>query len=229
MLERRIELRASVRNFLENLKQQDIPLLIFSAGIADILEKVLEESLTHDYQSSEKALNIIRNIHVVSNRCIFESTKSSEINPLESASILPSTAILSSPTSPSSPKSSAFKFQHSINPQDHPDMYTNKYVAYGWGNSELPLGKLLNFHDPVIHVLNKRSSSFLTSCKFFHSSNETSRTNLLLLGKSNMSIHDSLLMLICIRSILSLLRLISTYEIVSTISILTYIQCAQYM
>eukprot|EP00187_Rhodella_violacea_P003212 CAMPEP_0174891650 /NCGR_PEP_ID=MMETSP0167-20121228/6710_1 /TAXON_ID=38298 /ORGANISM="Rhodella maculata, Strain CCMP736" /LENGTH=303 /DNA_ID=CAMNT_0016129909 /DNA_START=90 /DNA_END=1001 /DNA_ORIENTATION=- len=54
-------LRDQVREFLETLSQNDVPVLVFSAGIADILEEVLrQQDLLFD------------NTHVISNRIQFD-------------------------------------------------------------------------------------------------------------------------------------------------------------
>jgi len=75
------------------------------------------------------------------------------------------------------------RFIFDIDPKYSDNLPKSDFLPYGWGNSNIPQGRLIDFHEPIIHVLNKRSSSFLTSCSFFHSDNETSRTNLILIGR----------------------------------------------
>lgn len=62
--EGRIKLRDKVVDFVGLLQQQKIPLLIFSAGIADVLEEVLKCYVTIDVESMD----------VISNRCQFDSS-----------------------------------------------------------------------------------------------------------------------------------------------------------
>jgi 5'-nucleotidase len=57
----RIELRANIGCFLRMLREHQVPLLIFSAGIADVLEEVLRLQCEADWEHA----------HVISNRCIF--------------------------------------------------------------------------------------------------------------------------------------------------------------
>lgn len=59
---KKISLRDKVLDFFEKLKAEKIPLLIFSAGITDVLEEVIRQSgetIDHDL------------VHIISNRCIF--------------------------------------------------------------------------------------------------------------------------------------------------------------
>jgi len=70
---KKITLRHLVDEFLELLHKQHIPTLIFSAGIADVLEAVLRRSLTNLDWS---------NIYVISNRCIFNGDND-ELNAFE--------------------------------------------------------------------------------------------------------------------------------------------------
>lgn len=63
--ERAVQLRDHVDQFMAAMDTYRVPMLIFSAGIADILEEVLIQSIQYD--QADKA-----HVHVVSNRCIFE-------------------------------------------------------------------------------------------------------------------------------------------------------------
>ena len=61
----RIRLRKGVVSFIDRLTNANIPMIIFSAGIADVLEQVLKmETNMH---------SLPENICVVSNRCMFGS------------------------------------------------------------------------------------------------------------------------------------------------------------
>lgn len=64
--EGRFELRPKMLEFFKLLKEHDIPLLIFSAGIAEILIEVLRNYLPlDDYLNSH--------VHVISNNCLFSN------------------------------------------------------------------------------------------------------------------------------------------------------------
>eukprot|EP01031_Cornospumella_fuschlensis_P033633 gene33633-40687_t len=58
-----IRLRQGVSDFFMSCKQQGVPLLVFSAGIADVLENVLSYHMNINYIEPE----------VVSNKCIFDA------------------------------------------------------------------------------------------------------------------------------------------------------------
>lgn len=79
-----MNLRNHVRDYFGLLKQHNVPLLIFSAGIGEVLEEVLhQESILDDHKSQD--------VTVISNSCIFadmpcdEST--STISPCSSAKV----------------------------------------------------------------------------------------------------------------------------------------------
>lgn len=57
----RIALRESMQDFFTLTSHKKIPMLIFSAGIADVLEEVLHTKVDIDWN----------HLHVISNRCIF--------------------------------------------------------------------------------------------------------------------------------------------------------------
>jgi HAD superfamily hydrolase (TIGR01544 family) len=59
----RLALRERLDEFLHTLKEANVPLLIFSAGIADVLEEVLTMQYNIDCAS----------LHVISNRCLFST------------------------------------------------------------------------------------------------------------------------------------------------------------
>lgn len=112
--EQRFELRSNMLEFFKLLKEHDIPLLIFSAGISDILLEVLRNYLPLDeYYNTH--------VHVISNNCIF--------------------------------------------------------------NEQSPY-TLQTFTKPVIHVFNKRASTFLHSSPFFVDPKIASRRHIILLGDS---------------------------------------------
>ena len=71
---KKITLRHFVSDFLDLLKKLNIPTLIFSAGIADVLEAVLNRSLTTELDWN--------NIYVISNKCIFNG-ENEELNAFE--------------------------------------------------------------------------------------------------------------------------------------------------
>lgn len=71
---KKITLRHLVSDFLDLLKKQNIPTLIFSAGIADVLEAVLNKSLTTELDWN--------NVYVISNKCIFNG-ENEELNAFE--------------------------------------------------------------------------------------------------------------------------------------------------
>jgi cytosolic 5'-nucleotidase 3 len=58
-----MQVRKYVPEFFQLLKENHVPILVFSAGIADVLEEVLQHSI-HDLQSIDAT--------IISNRCIFE-------------------------------------------------------------------------------------------------------------------------------------------------------------
>jgi cytosolic 5'-nucleotidase 3 len=149
--EHRIELRGCVQDYFQQIAHDQIPMLIFSAGIADILEKVLEHSFSHQH------LDLLQDVHVVSNKCIFELHDEA-------------------------PKENAVAEHKHVDASPHPNASLQR--VSGWGNASKAYGKLIGFYEPLIHVLNKRSSSFLTTCSFFHSENETNRMNVIVLGDS---------------------------------------------
>ena len=62
MLEKeKVALRGKVTTFIQQLADKNIPLLIFSAGIADVLEEILRHHILIN-----RTL-----VHIISNRCIF--------------------------------------------------------------------------------------------------------------------------------------------------------------
>lgn len=67
LTERAAELREGVDNFFKLTDDQAIPLLIFSAGISDILEEILLRTKTHCQENAKST-------YIVSNRCIFQET-----------------------------------------------------------------------------------------------------------------------------------------------------------
>lgn len=108
--EGRIVARGGLAEFVELLKSIGVPLLVFSAGIADVLENVILQTLG--------APEVIpAHVHVISNRCVF--------------------------------------------------------------NEE---GRLIDFSEPSLHVLNKLAEPFLDTPFFAQSA--ASRKNVLLLGDS---------------------------------------------
>ena len=62
-----INLRDGICDFLDLLEQMRVPLIVFSAGLADILEEVIMMKMERDHLPS--------NIYVLSNRFIFDSTQ----------------------------------------------------------------------------------------------------------------------------------------------------------
>eukprot|EP01038_Epipyxis_sp_PR26KG_P011448 gene11448-15336_t len=105
----RIKLRKGVDEFILNSQKNKIPLLIFSAGVEEVLQDVIKTTIPIDPLYTG----------IISNRFIFDKTN------------------------------------------DH----------------------LIGFEEPVIHVFNKRSSSFLHT-DFFNQPNFSSRSNLILIGDS---------------------------------------------
>lgn len=110
----RLVFRERVDVFLREALAADIPVLIFSAGIADVLEHAVRT-----------LIGTLKNITVLSNRCIYVSS--------EAAADVD--VVLAGPGSDDN---------------------------YGKG-SDL----VTSFEEPVIHVFNKKYSSFL-HCSFFH-------------------------------------------------------------
>lgn len=106
----KVGFRAGVDRFLATLAGERVPSLIFSAGLADVLEELLK------YQMPDLQWSLL---NVISNRCIF----------------------------------------------DGPD------------------GSISGFIEPMIHVFNKRSATFLDT-DFFRRDDTLQRTSLLLLGDS---------------------------------------------
>lgn len=71
--ETRLELREGCEDFFKILIENDIPLLIFSAGLADIIESYLATRIfSVGYETKNTTTNIPSNIHVISNRMVFE-------------------------------------------------------------------------------------------------------------------------------------------------------------
>jgi 5'-nucleotidase len=75
--ERAAELREKVDRFYNLVEENKVPMLIFSAGVSDILEEVLKVSLSVENTISAKP----KTTYVVSNRCIFEDN-ADESSPL---------------------------------------------------------------------------------------------------------------------------------------------------
>jgi cytosolic 5'-nucleotidase 3 len=109
--EKRIDFRARVYDFFQAAFQCDLPLLVFSGGLADIAEKVVECCFQDPY--------LLRKVHFLANRCIFDAD-----------------------------------------------------------------GKLAGFQEPLVHALNKKAATFLTSCPFFHSEENSIRRNVIVIGDS---------------------------------------------
>lgn len=107
----KIRLRDRVPEFFTMLKNFDVPLLIFSAGIADVLDRVIAHSTIVDPSL----------VYTLSNRCIFDEGTTDQ--------------------------------------------------------------NLIGFAEPVLHVCNKKSSSFLHT-GFFCRPDYSERKNLIVLGDS---------------------------------------------
>jgi len=66
-----IRMRKGTANFFSSLSKQDVPIVVFSAGIADVLEEVLKHSFN--------ATSLPENIVVISNRCVFDATQEGKL------------------------------------------------------------------------------------------------------------------------------------------------------
>lgn len=77
LAERRIILRQGVEECFDSLAKHDIPVLIFSAGIYDVLANVLRISLGE----------ISPLVHIVSNRCVFSEDQNAILSGFEDPTI----------------------------------------------------------------------------------------------------------------------------------------------
>ncbi|CAK7325174.1 unnamed protein product [Dovyalis caffra] len=69
-----IAFRDGVVEFFEFLEERDIPVLIFSAGLADIIEEVsLQDMLSGDSVLRQKVHRSFKNVKIVSNRMVFDN------------------------------------------------------------------------------------------------------------------------------------------------------------
>lgn len=109
--EQRFALRAKFVDFLNVLKGNDVPLLVFSAGITDVVETVLRRTLQDDYENYD--------LTVISNKACF-----------------------------------------------HPETQ-----------------EICGFEPPVLHVFNKKASTFLGR-EFFQREDTKARENVLVIGDS---------------------------------------------
>ena len=69
----KVGLREKADSFLALASTSKVPSLIFSAGIADVLEEILREQMAVDWSQ----------VHVISNRCIFEESCEGKVTGFE--------------------------------------------------------------------------------------------------------------------------------------------------
>lgn len=164
----RFQLRPRVLEFIAFMKEQRIPLLIFSAGIADILEGILNNHMNgHFYDEFYQ-----NGLYVISNRCIFEANHQYHHQLVTGGGDNFSTR---STTTTDSDKSPSIGTPVPIG--HHTDDTT------GEDSQKILTNHLIGFEEPMLHVLNKKGSSFLHTA-FFNRPDYRQRDMTVLIGDS---------------------------------------------
>jgi HAD superfamily hydrolase (TIGR01544 family) len=175
----RIALRSNLLDFIKVIHFHKIPLLIFSAGIGDILQEVLRWHLPEIVKFPE--------IYVISNHCIWSDEERTMTKERTTDSEL-------AETNDSDKKHhdhlihkalEATVTQHNTHQteEDRSSIPYSSSAVMAVNNVKKANNELKGFSLPVIHVFNKKSTFFLET-PYFTRTDSSQRQNIVLIGDS---------------------------------------------
>jgi HAD superfamily hydrolase (TIGR01544 family) len=177
IINQRIVLRSNLLDFVKCIHFHKIPLLIFSAGIGDILQEVLRWHLPEIIKFPE--------IYVISNHCVWSNEERTTEKHGNSSDEL-------AETNDSDKKHQdhlihkvleATVTQHDVQ-QSHEDRSAIPYSSSAvMAVNNAKNDSLKSFSLPVIHVFNKKATFFLET-PYFTRSDSSQRQNVVLIGDS---------------------------------------------